>query len=399
MAGFHRRRFGRISPAPGWPAGTVVLARLVVVIQVCAQCGTRWNVRDRQRVWCPRCNGTLLAPVGAPTARPAAVPARPPGRPANRQVPASRLPSGFRWIAVRPGPPPPPRQPRRPLGPTPRYQSVPRWGLVDQIAALPAGAVAARKSASPRAVQTVLVVAGVVFALAAAAHIVRYLLMLINRTTLLPPFIAIGSLISGVLASFAAIVAVVAIAVVLTSWLIGRRATAFARHGQDDPRPEWMLWSGCLVPVVNWFFAPLFVLELAHAEGCRARQNRPIALWSIAWIVATLICAWATWSSLRAHDLQAAADDTVAEIIAYLAGLAVIILLWRVVDGFVRRPVDRPPGHRWVIVDAAPTDDSIASAEPEPLDEAAEADAADEAAGDAEEPDEAAAVRDREPVA
>ena len=32
------------------------------MIQVCSQCGTRWNVRDRQRVWCPRCRGTLLAP-------------------------------------------------------------------------------------------------------------------------------------------------------------------------------------------------------------------------------------------------------------------------------------------------------------------------------------------------
>ena len=80
-----------------------------------------------------------------------------------------------------------------------------------------------------------LVTAGV-FALAAATHIVRYLLMLVNRTTLLPPFVAIGSLISGVLASLAAIVAVVATAVVLTSWLVGRRAAAFARHGQIKGR-------------------------------------------------------------------------------------------------------------------------------------------------------------------
>ena len=36
-------------------------------------------------------------------------------------------------------------------------------------------------------------------------------------------------------------------------------------------------------------------------------------------------------------------------IIAYLAGLAVLVLLWRVFDGFVRKPVDRPL-HRWVIV-------------------------------------------------
>ncbi|HRD14262.1 MAG TPA: hypothetical protein PLI79_20625, partial [Mycobacterium sp.] len=32
------------------------------MIQVCSQCGTRWNVRDRQRAWCPRCHGALMAP-------------------------------------------------------------------------------------------------------------------------------------------------------------------------------------------------------------------------------------------------------------------------------------------------------------------------------------------------
>lgn len=291
------------------------------------------------------------------------------------------MPSGFRWIAVRPGPPPPPRRQRRPLGPTPRYSSVPRWGLVDPIAPAVEEPTTARRSATAATVQGVLLVTALVFALAAAAHMFRYLLMLINRTTLLPPFVALGSLIIGVLAALAAIVAVGATAVVLTSWLVGRRAAAFDRHGQQDPRPEWMLWGGCLIPVLNWFFAPLFVLELAQAEGSRERQNRPILLWSIAWVLTTLICGWSTWTSLKAHEPQAIADNTVTVIVAYLAGLAVIVLLWRVVDGFVRRPVDRP-AHRWVMVpaDAAPSaPDSIA-----------------EFPDDADEVD--AAVRDREPV-
>ncbi|MGB3895235.1 MAG: DUF4328 domain-containing protein, partial [Mycolicibacter sinensis] len=33
------------------------------MIQVCSRCGTRWNVRDRRRAWCPRCNGALWAPL------------------------------------------------------------------------------------------------------------------------------------------------------------------------------------------------------------------------------------------------------------------------------------------------------------------------------------------------
>ncbi len=234
--------------------------------------------------------------------------------------------------------------------------------------------------------QGVLLVTALVFALAAAAHMFRYLLMLINRTTLLPPFVAIGSLVTGAFASLAAIVAVGATAVVLTSWLIGRRAAAFDRHGQEDPRPAWVLWAGCLVPVVNWFFAPLFVLELAEAEGCRERQNRPILLWSISWVLTTLICGWATWTTFKAHEPQAVADNTVTVIVAYLAGLAVIVLLWRVVGGFVRRPVDRPL-HRWVIVTAGP-DASAAPSVPE-----TEAHEFPEDAAEFE-----AATRDREPV-
>jgi hypothetical protein len=252
-----------------------------------------------------------------------------------------------------------------------------------------------RKQASARAAQTVLVVTGGVLALAAAAHILRYLLMLINRTTLLPPFVAIGSLITGIFASLAAIVAVLATAVVLTSWLIGRRSAAFADHGQDDPRPEWALWLGCLIPVLNLVFAPLFVLELAQAERCRERQARPIALWSIAWTLCTLICGWATWTSLRAHEPQAVADNTVTEIIAYLSGLAVIILLWRVVDGFGRRPVHRPV-HRWVIVGAEAAGDVKPPVEPAPP---TDVDEPDLTVDDARVADEADSSREPEPVA
>src|ERR1700723_4800446 len=99
------------------------------MIQVCSQCGTRWNVRDKQRSWCPRCNGTLLGPSGTGASRPpGAAPGWGPGPPT-----APRLPLGYRWIAVRPGPPPPPPRRRRPLGPTPRYLAIPRWGLVARV--------------------------------------------------------------------------------------------------------------------------------------------------------------------------------------------------------------------------------------------------------------------------
>lgn len=310
-------------------------------------------MRDRQRAWCPRCQGALLAPSAPPVAPAAAEPAEP-----------GRLPAGFRWIAVRPGPPPPPRRPRRPLGPTPRYRTIPRWGLIDRPAPTPPVAALQRSNASESTVRITVVVAAAVFGLAALAHIARYVLLLINRSVLLPPLVAIASLLMGILVSLAAIVAVIATGVVMTAWLIGRRAEAFAVQGMDDPRPEWALWAGCMIPVVNLFWAPVFVIELAQAENARARLRTPITLWWLGWVFSTLVSAWAIWTS-SATEPQGVADNTVTVIVAYLAGLAVLVLLWRIFDGFVRRPVQLPV-HRWVIVAQAPEPDDAVDADPQP---------------------------------
>lgn len=231
-----------------------------------------------------------------------------------------------------------------------------------------------------------MLAAGAVFILAAMAHILRYLLLLINRTRLLPPLVANGTLLMGVLVSLAAIVAVIVTAAVMTSWLIGRRAEVFRFHGRDDPRSEWELWAGCLIPVVNLVWAPVFVIELARAEHSQVRLRGPITLWWVAWMFSTAISVWAIWTS-TATEPQAIADNTVTAIIAYLAGLAVLALLWRVFDGFVRKPVERPL-NRWVIV---PGDHAIA----QHIDDAP----VDPADDDDEESGAVAESKDREPAA
>src|ERR1700733_7782506 len=208
--------------APRWGGGTTRLrGRAAPMIQVCSQCGTRWNVRDKQRSWCPRCNGTLLAPsaTGAPPA---------PG-PGPRTAP--RLPLGYRWIAVRPGPPPPPRRRRRPLGPTPRYLAIPRWGLVDRVEKDGGRGRDQRQAPPAERVRTALFISAVALGAAALVHLVRYLLLVINRNTLLNWVVADAAALLSVLASLAAIVAVMNCAVVLTRWVIARRATAFEHAG------------------------------------------------------------------------------------------------------------------------------------------------------------------------
>ncbi|WP_203802402.1 DUF4328 domain-containing protein [Mycobacterium heckeshornense] len=313
------------------------------MIQVCSRCGTRWNVRDRQRVWCPRCRGTLHAPVPHADLRWSAHPSSQPGA----HTPP-RLPPGYRWIAVRPGPPPPPRPRRRPLGPTPRYAAMPRWGLVDRpdlvagrASPLPSGPTAAK-------VRATLLTSIVVLAIAALVHLVRYVLLVINRSTLLNPIVAAAALWLGVLASLAALATVVFCAVVLVRWLIARRAAAYGYRRRPDPRPEKTMWAGCLVPLVNLAWAPVYVIELANVEDTHARLRRPILVWWAVWVGSTAVSMWAIATS-RAHDAQGIANNTLTTAFAYLLAALTVAAIAKVFEGFERKPVERPT-HRWVVV-------------------------------------------------
>lgn len=321
------------------------------MIQVCAQCGTRWNVRDRQRVWCPRCRGTLLAP--GPTGTPAGT-SQPAGPPSAGQP--GRAPAGYRWIAVRPGAPPPPRRKRVPLGPTPRYSYIPRWGLYDRFDDDgAAGQVAAERSApSPASVRRTIVITMALLGAAALLHVIRYALLLINRTVLLDPIVAALATWLPVAASVAAFFAVVATALVLTNWLIARRAAAYAHLGSPDPRSPRELWTGCLVPLVNLVMAPVFVIELARAEQ---RTGLRIVSWWITWFVSyalSIASIVTTVLTIFYDGAQRIADNTVITTIGYLVALATLLLVLQVYQGFERQPVDRP-SRRWVMVAARPT--------------------------------------------
>jgi Domain of unknown function (DUF4328) len=344
------------------------------MIQVCSACGTRWNVRDRTRVWCPRCHGTLLAPSGpAPGvawgARPTTSPPGPGGLgspPAGGRYTPARLPAGYRWIAVRPGAAPPPRRRRRPLGPTPRYGVIPRWGLVDHFEAPELQAAGARSGPSLAGVRATLITTMVMLGVAALVHVVRYALLIVNRSVLLNKVVAFTATWLGVLVSVVALFMVVASAVVLTNWLIARRAAAFAHHRREDPRSVWALRAGCLVPLVNLAWAPVFVIELADVEERLQWLRRPIVVWWIVWIFSTAVSVFSIATSFT-QDPQGIADNTVTTIVAYLLALAALLLALKVFLGFERQPVERR-AKRWVIVrdEVSPTPEKQDEPEPEP---------------------------------
>jgi hypothetical protein len=260
----------------------------------------------------------------------------------------SRLPAGYRWIAVRPGAAPPPRRRSRPLGPTPRYAAIPRWGLVDQFEAPEQQAAGPRSGPSAPMVRATLLVTMVVLGVAALVHVLRYALLIVNRSVLLNKVVAFAATGLGVLASVIALFMVVASAVVLTNWLIDRRAAAFAHHRRPDPRPAWALRAGCLVPLVNLFWAPVFVIELAGVEERLKRLRRPIVVWWMVWFFSTAVSVFSIATSFT-RDPQGIADNTVTTIVAYLLALAALLLAMKVFIGFERQPVARP-SKRWVMV-------------------------------------------------
>ncbi|MCV7445837.1 DUF4328 domain-containing protein [Mycobacterium paraense] len=330
------------------------------MIQVCSQCGTRWNVRDRRRDWCPRCRGALMAPlpdtsVADPrwSAQPGPAPAGPPAAPGWQRTPP-RLPPEFRWIAVRPGAAPPPRRGRRLLGPTPRYAVIPRWGLADRVDQAPAEAEKpSRTGPSAPTVRTTLFLSVLVLGLAALVYVARYVLLVINRNILLNSILAIAAEWISVLASVGAIAAMIASGVILIRWLIARRSAVFSHHGLPESRSVRALWAGCVLPLANLLWAPVYVIELATVEEHYARLRRPILEWWIAWVFSYLVSIFAIATSF-ATDAQGIANNTVLMIFAYLLAAVTVAAAGRIFEGFERKPVQRP-AHRWVVVERGRT--------------------------------------------
>ncbi|BBY56012.1 hypothetical protein MKOR_32630 [Mycolicibacillus koreensis] len=328
-------------------------------------------MRDRQRQWCPRCRGALLAPQAPPAPVAPAVSAGPP---------PMRLPSGFRWIAVRPGAPPRREHRRPPLGPTPRYPVIPRWSLDDRwvpAAAAPpsgAGSLWARWSDPDTVVADAtlrrwLRGAAIAVGAAAIAYAAQYLLLIINRSRLLHPAVSAGGVWLPVLAGSAALVALIGVAVVATQWLVARRRAAFDAAGRPATRSAAAVRWGCLVPVVNLFWAPVFLIELARLEGRERRLRAPIRLWWIAWAVTTGAALFAT-ATRWVRDAQGIANNIMAMVVTYLLALLTLWLLARVHAGFGAVTAARP-AHRWVVVDPAGDTDPPAEPPAEPPDPAA----------------------------
>jgi hypothetical protein len=285
-------------------------------------------------------------------------------RTATTQHTPQQAPAGYKWIAVRPGSAPPQRPVRQPLGPTPRYTVTPRWGLTERFDNEELGGPESEHSSSKpvrsgpsaKAVRRVSSLTMAILGLAALVQIGSYALLLVNRTTLLNPWVAGVATWVAVAVSVLAAFAVVGSAIVLTNWLIARRAAAYADRGDEDHRSPSQVRAGCLFPVINLFWAPVYVIELAKLEGRMSRLRTGIVAWWCVWALATVVCGYSIATSFT-RDAQGIADNTVVTSIAYLFGLAALLLAARVYLGFERTAVERAV-KRWVLVPSDTADDA-----------------------------------------
>ena len=225
---------------------------------------------------------------------------------------------------------------------------------MDRMAVPVPTAARPRRAPSRDLVQMMLITTMVALGAAALMHTAVYGLLLLNRTRLLYPVVAGTAVWLSRIAGAAALVAVVGCAVVLTGWLVARRSAAFTRRRLPETRSRLSLWLGCLVPLVNLFWAPVYVIELAALEGRSVRLGKPIRVWWLLWAASMVLSIFAT-ATRWAQNAQAIGNNAELMVLSYLLALATVAATARVVEDFDRSPVDRP-AHHWVIVAAGEPD-------------------------------------------
>ncbi|GAA4404275.1 hypothetical protein GCM10023147_46520 [Tsukamurella soli] len=267
------------------------------------------------------------------------------------------LPPGYRlrWTARRPPETlPPPPSPPIPQRPTPRYAYLPRWGLrQDFTPPLAVRPVATARWAA--SMPAVLWAAVAILLIAAATEVATYLLLMLNRTRLVPGWSAIAVDGAALLAGVLAWAAVAAAALVLGCWLVEQRRSAYARLDQQDPRPAWHVVAGCVVPVVGFVSAPLLLLELLRTRDRADGLRLFIRWWWAGWIVLTIVTVGCVAWCMVGGDLQHTADGVaftaVVDVLAaaFLAGTRVLAA--RLSDARPTGETADETGTRWVLAD------------------------------------------------
>jgi hypothetical protein len=253
----------------------------------------------------------------------------------------------FRWVARRPGATSLPAAPRGVADDrTPTYRETPRWGLTDPRQA-DAPTLQTRTERLAEVAPTLLGSTAALFVLAAVAELLRYAVLLYNRTALVSPtLLAVSDALVFTMGVMAPMVAFAA-ASASVAWLLGARRAAWEAVGRDDPRSPAVVAFGCLVPVVNLVWPGVFLTELAAADD---RIRSLVRVWWATWATSgVMLVVSLVWRSQ--DSLQARANGVLFAVLMNLVAAAVAVLtlmVMRRVDGLDLggRPRSRT---RWVV--------------------------------------------------
>ena len=268
--------------------------------QICVRCETRWPVSYQARQWCPSCRGLLLSPV-------------------DTHVPVPPDRRNFRWV-VRP----PQSDLAEDIAPhatqstaTPAYDEIPRWGLLDRTR--PHDEEPSRAETLADLAPTLLVGTAAVFGLAAVAELVRYVLLLVNRTRLIEPMVL--ALSDSAVWATQIVGPLVALAAAVASGLrlIEVRRRMFAEHGTSDPRSPGSVLFGVVVPGINLALPGVFLTEIAHDKP---RILRAVRIWWVLIVSNAVLFVFVLFWRQR-DALQARADAVL--LTALVAALAAVV--------------------------------------------------------------------------
>ncbi|WLP92771.1 DUF4328 domain-containing protein [Gordonia sp. NB41Y] len=299
-------------------------------------------------------------PMAGPPARPSSTVSRPAGiHPAG--APRMYRSRHVRWVARRPADTLPRPRPARVRIPRriPRYIYLPTWGLYDA----PIDETESTRDSTRlgAALTTAFNIAGAIFVASALAHLLRYLLLVINRSTTLPGWLIAISTALVLVAGLFAIGGLVYATVVFVRWLIAVRADTYADAGHLEPRRRWQMIVLSAIPLVNLVGAPLLLHEaVAMADGGPTGPNgvdgrsrdRLVRLW-VGWAVVNAVAVAAAvtwWVAAASGSIQTGANALLLVIVTAAVSAAFAYWAARRLPALFTAEAHQPaPARRWVV--------------------------------------------------
>jgi len=261
-----------------------------------------------------------------------------------------------RWVARRPPEtfPPPRPAPLPDARPIPRYTYLPAWGLYDRPAVNEDSSDPARGRGG--ALVATLRATAIALAVTAGAHLVRYVLLAINRSTPIASWLDTLSIVLVWAAGVIALGFFAAAAVAVVGWLRHARAHAYRRHHRLDPRKPWQIAVYAAVPLVNLVGAPVLFRELITQRDDidQARAGEVARRTAAAWVVVNIAAVAALCTRFvasRSESLQTGADGLWLTIISAL--LSAGFVWWalpRLIGALDGERRETAPDRRWVQV-------------------------------------------------